>query len=611
MIHFTIDGQHLEVPEGTTILRAAEMHGIAIPKLCDFESLSPYGGCRLCVVEVEGLPALQTSCTLHVSDGMEVHTDTSQVHQAREFVLGMLFGERNHFCMYCQVTGGDCDLQNAALDEGMAHWPSQPPWNRWPVDASHPYFVLDHNRCILCRRCVRACAELVGNHTLATQERGANTMVIADNGLPWGESSCINCGTCVEVCPTGAMIERHSAYLGLGGESRRIQSICTGCSVGCGMYLRVRDNHVVRIESHWKAPANRGVLCEQGRIRPFYEQRQRLTTPLVRREGRLQPASWQEALQVIAENLRNAEEVAALVSTRLPAEVLSAFARLFRQELRASQVTCLEEGYPVHPKLENELVEEQRATLDDLRQADCTLVVGARLGIHHPVAGFVIQSRLPDKTRLLVCNVPEDDPLYGRAHQHLKAPQGYAALFSALMTGEHEFACSLQNTRRPVIVLGRGFTASATADDVTALLQLVSHLNARVLVLYGKANSRAALAYNLQSPVTLAQAQAVYLALGDDDGGEHLLNRLESIPFVAIQAAYHSPLVERADVVLPVTTWAEEGGHYLNLEGRLQKTQSVIQPPEGVHTNLESLQRLAFALHIPLSLEWQTALFVG
>ena len=130
----------------------------------------------------------------------------------------MLFSERNHFCPFCQVSGGDCELQNSAYDEGMTHWPIQPQWSNFPVDTSHPYYVLDNNRCILCRRCVRACGELVGNFTLAIEERGASNLLIADVGVPLGESTCIKCGTCVQICPTGALIDRTSAYQGLEQE---------------------------------------------------------------------------------------------------------------------------------------------------------------------------------------------------------------------------------------------------------------------------------------------------------------------------------------------------------------------------------------------------------
>ena len=180
----------------------------AFRRLCHHPALKPYGGCRLCVVEVDGFRTMQASCTLPASNNMVVRTDTPALRESREFVLSMLFSERNHFCPFCQVSGGDCELQNSAYDEDMTHWPIQPNWTIFPVDTSHPYYVLDNNRCILCRRCVRACGELVGNFTLAIEERGANNMLIADVGVPLGESTCIKCGTCVQVCPTGALIDR-------------------------------------------------------------------------------------------------------------------------------------------------------------------------------------------------------------------------------------------------------------------------------------------------------------------------------------------------------------------------------------------------------------------
>src|SRR5512147_1711544 len=142
MTQVTIDGKTIDVPAGTTVLQATRMAGIDIPTLCDHPSLKPYGGCRLCVVEIEGARTLQASCTLPVSNGMVVHTDTPKVKKAREFVLDLIFSERNHFCMYCQKTDGDCELQNAAYGEGMTHWPLQPNWKPFNVDASSPHFVL-------------------------------------------------------------------------------------------------------------------------------------------------------------------------------------------------------------------------------------------------------------------------------------------------------------------------------------------------------------------------------------------------------------------------------------------------------------------------------------
>src|SRR5450759_568420 len=149
MVNITFDGNKYEVPEGLTVLQAARKVGVQIPVLCDHPHLTPYGGCRLCLVEVEGARTLQPSCTLPAGNNMVVRTNTDKVHEARKFVLSLLFSERNHFCMYCQVSGGDCELQNEAYCEGMTHWPLSPNYQPYPVDASHPYFVLDHNRCIL------------------------------------------------------------------------------------------------------------------------------------------------------------------------------------------------------------------------------------------------------------------------------------------------------------------------------------------------------------------------------------------------------------------------------------------------------------------------------
>jgi formate dehydrogenase major subunit len=146
MVKLTIDGKSIEVTEGTTVLRAAEQADVFIPTLCDHPHLSPYGGCRLCLVEVEGFRTLQPSCTLPASNNMVIHTDTPKIHAARKLVLSLIFSERNHFCPYCQVSGGDCELQNNAYLEGMTHWPIQPNWQPYEVDASHPYIILEHTR---------------------------------------------------------------------------------------------------------------------------------------------------------------------------------------------------------------------------------------------------------------------------------------------------------------------------------------------------------------------------------------------------------------------------------------------------------------------------------
>ena len=339
MLKITINGKSTEVEKGTTVLNAARQLDIDIPTLCDHPELSPYGGCRLCLVEVEGARTLQPSCTLPVSDNMVVQTDTDKIHEARKFILSMIFSERNHFCPYCQVSGGDCELQNSAYDEGMTHWPIQPNWQPYPVDASHPFIILEHNRCILCRRCVRACGELVGNFTLGFEERGADSTLVADLGLPLGESSCVGCGTCVQVCPTGSLIDRWSAYQGKETEVDITKTICLGCSVGCGIDVLTRDNRLVRIEGDWDAEVNGGVLCDVGRFLPMVEERERVQTPMVRTDGKIKAATWEDALKTAADLInKNKDKLSAVASTRLSMQALDQIKGISK-ELGISTVT--------------------------------------------------------------------------------------------------------------------------------------------------------------------------------------------------------------------------------------------------------------------------------
>lgn len=639
-VKLTINDQEIEVPEGTTVLQAAQQTGIEIPTLCDHPNLTPYGGCRLCVVEVKGARTLQPSCTLPVNSGMVVHTETEKVREAREFVLTLLFSERNHFCMYCQTSGGDCELQNAAYGEGMTHWPLQPNWSPYPVDASHPNYVLDHNRCILCRRCVRACGELVGNFTWGVQERGAETILVADLGVPVGESSCVSCGTCVQVCPTGALIDRVSAYQGRETDVEHIKSTCTGCSVGCGIEMVVRDNRLVRIEGDWEAPVNEGLLCEMGRFTPMKEERERVLTPLVRKDGQLKASTWAEALTVLSAKLKplagqNGHGVAALASTRLPSEALSHFEQLFARKMGSQMVTSIEEGATT--ALPGNAAQQAghpiESNLEALKSADCVIAVGVDLAASHQVAGFFVKRAIPNGTKLVVID-PFENGLNARADFALqpKAGTDYTLLmglmaglgkeapvdvsqFSAAAVSEATGIAAetitavsqmLAAAKKPVFVYGKGITASNSGDSLTALLNLTKMVdNASLLSVKGEANSLAAYLYNLDKPFELNGQKAVYLALGDDYPSKRLLQRLENAPFMAVQASYVSEATAMADVVLPAEMWAEQEGHLLNLEGRLQTIQRGLTAPAEVRSNVEILESLAAQLDFSLNNDWE------
>ena len=635
MATITINGNTLEVPDGTTVLRAAQAAGIDIPTLCDHPHLTPYGGCRMCLVEVEGARTLQPSCTLPVNNNMVIKTDTKKVLDARKFVLTLIFSERNHFCPYCQVSGGDCELQNAAYAEGMTHWPLQPNYQPYPMDASHPYIILENNRCILCRRCVRACGELIGNYTLGFEERGAKSILVADTGVPLGESTCVSCGSCVQVCPTGAVIDRWSAYRGRETQVDITNTVCVGCSVGCKVNVLTRDNSLVRIEGDWEAEMNEGVICEVGRFNPMKEKCERIATPLVRKNGTLKAATWDEALNTITAQLKpiagkSSDGVAALISTRQPVEAIYNFKQLFADKLGSEMVTTTEEGAFTADSavFADSLNKEFEGSLKDLQSAGAVMVFGADLVKHHQVTGFFIKRKLASGTNLLIVDNQENG-LARLANKVIKASKGTKtdplkaiiaavvklglakamtpikatdldslAASTGLITDDYlDAAYVLTSAENPVIVYESG-------SELVTLKELADVVNAKLISVKGEANSLAASQLHLDKALKVNGHKAVFFAVGDDEASQKSIKEFEKVPFKIVLAAYASALTSVADVVLPSTNWLEQDGHYLSLEGKLQEAKQAIKPAEGAWSTVQTMNALADKLGVKLAGDW-------
>lgn len=211
IITFAIDGKDVTATDDQTILDVARENGIAIPTLCFLEGLSAVGACRMCLVEVKGSPRLWPACVTRPTEHMDVTTNSERLREHRKTIIELLFAERNHVCAVC-VSNGHCELQDMAKRLGVTHVRVPYRYPRMRVDASHPRFAVDHNRCILCARCVRVCDEIEGAHTWDMMNRGVECRVITDMNQPWGHAdSCTGCGKCVHVCPTGALSEKGKA----------------------------------------------------------------------------------------------------------------------------------------------------------------------------------------------------------------------------------------------------------------------------------------------------------------------------------------------------------------------------------------------------------------
>ena len=208
VVTLTIDDQPIGAHGEQSLLEVARENGIDIPTLCHLDGLGPIGACRLCMIEIEGDSRLHPACVTKVEEGQVIHTNTKRVQAHRRSIVEMLFAERNHVCAVC-VSNGHCELQNLAQDMGITYVSIPYLHPDLDVDASHPRFSLDHNRCVLCTRCVRVCDEIEGAHTWDVMGRGVEARVITDMGTPWGVSeTCTSCGKCVHVCPTGALVEK-------------------------------------------------------------------------------------------------------------------------------------------------------------------------------------------------------------------------------------------------------------------------------------------------------------------------------------------------------------------------------------------------------------------
>lgn len=307
MDEMIINGKKVNWNGDKTILQVARENGFYIPTLCYHEKTGPASKCRICIVEVEGMRGLQTSCSVPARNGMNVLTETDEIIEARKMIVNLLLANGNHNCISCEKNG-ECELQDAAYHLGIEKPAFEVESEDLGKDDSSEMISRDNGKCISCGRCIEGCNNTVVNEVLDFGYRGHETKVICDDDLLMGESSCVQCGECVQLCPVGAIVNKRQIGTGRPWELKKVETVCPYCGVGCKLTLHVneKENKIVRVTGVEGAKTNDGMLCVKGRYGyDFVGDEGRLTTPLIRdtKDGELREATWEEATNYIAEKL--------------------------------------------------------------------------------------------------------------------------------------------------------------------------------------------------------------------------------------------------------------------------------------------------------------------
>ncbi|MGM0688232.1 MAG: molybdopterin-dependent oxidoreductase [Bacillota bacterium] len=439
-INITIDGIEIGVDPGTTILEAARQLGIDIPTFCYDPELAPNGACRICVVEVENARSLIASCVAPAGPGMIIQTESERVIKARKGILSLLIANHPLDCITCERTGS-CKLQDYCYRYGVAESEFSGEVKRLPYDDTNAFFVRDMNKCILCGICVGKCQEVVGAGAIDFTRRG----FISNVGPPFEDSiedsTCVFCGLCIDNCPVGALIPKHGIGLGRPWQFECVRTVCPYCSVGCNLYLHVKDNDLIGVSPVENNPVNRGQLCIRGKFGwDYLKSGDRLKAPLVKSNGVFVEVSWEEALGLIADNfeeIRSRYGVDALMGLCSP-KTTNEESYLFQKLIRSLGTNNVD-SYTRHchaPMVDGMMESFGSAattnSIEELSTTGAVFIVCANPYESHPIISNRVREAVAGGAKLIIAE-PEPIQLVEIAHHYLSLKPGSAiALINAM-----------------------------------------------------------------------------------------------------------------------------------------------------------------------------------
>ncbi len=610
IIKVTINGQLFEVPKGARLIDVCREKGFDIPSFCYYADLALQASCRMCLVRIEKMPKLQTSCTVICTDGMVVTTQSEEIEKAQRGMTEFLLANHPLDCPVCD-RGGECELQELTFDWGGLEERFTEKKNYYPEKYLSPMVANDPQRCILCKRCTRVCDEWMGEDAIEAGGRGANTVI----GTYLGWLDCSQCGNCIEVCPTGTLLDATYRHQARPWELAQTISTCTYCSDGCQMSLGARAGELMRIvaRDRYVNGLNGEFLCVKGRFgHPFVNHEERIRTPLIRykKSGKLIPATWDQAIRHVAQRLdaiandhgRNA--VAIVGSPRLTNEALYSLQK-FALELVGTQNYAAADAFSLKPFFDN--LASPLANHRDIRHAKTILLIGGEPEELQPLTGKQIRQAVRNGgAKLIIVNsVPIRLREQSSQFVHIRPGTEDAVVLALADQTKDSFAAQ---------------KAGIDSSELDAARELIANTNGDLVVMFGGELSAQAQAVLAQSPFVLAGVGGRVLlhplplfnnSIGAHDMGLmdgpmtatemldaagntiramyvagsflplHLQGREEALgnlDFLVVQELFESETTRFAEVVLPAASFAEIDGTFTNNDGMVQRVRQSIPP---------------------------------
>lgn len=409
MITITINEKEIYLDEPMSVLRAAKQASIKIPTLCHHDLLEPYGGCRLCVVEVERMPKLQNACTLIAADGMVIRTESEEISEVRRGILEFLLINHPMDCPYCDKAG-ECELQDLVYKYGPTVGRYKEEKRKVPESHEDKIFTRNMERCIVCTRCVRMCDSVQGASAISIVGRGGRSRM-----EPFSSTSfnCEYCGNCLSVCPVGAILSRLYIHAYRPWQiDKEVETICPYCGVGCTLVIQTRDNSIKRVIPKLGHGLNNGLLCSRGRFGyEFIESKERLKTPLIRKKGKLEQSTWSEALTLVADKLKEIRDkhggtaIAGIASPRCTNEENYVFQKFMRMACKTNNIDSISRiGFAAAQKYMEDLLGQGITAniISGLNHSDTILVVGGDPASVNPVLGLAIRDAARNGAKVVV-----------------------------------------------------------------------------------------------------------------------------------------------------------------------------------------------------------------